>query len=329
MNARPAIYALAARYRLDGHATRRLLELAVCGAQPEDLAVWVWRALAMFASGLVGLGAILWVAANWDSLGRFGQLALLQGLIAAAGAGAVTLVAARAALSLLALLATGALLAYLGQIYPAGADPWQLFAWWAALSLPLALAVRSDVLWTPWAMVAMAAVALWAQSYGSRPWASGPSDTTAYLLSWSAAGLLVAALSPALSRLTGAGIWALRTAATLAIASVVFPALFALFARPTGTDLYWLGLLALGAAVGIASLPALFEVGILSAATLGLDTLLVAGLARLLLDDLGGREPIVQFFVLGIAAAGLVAASVSAILWLVRSRASARGGASI
>ena len=79
----------------------------------------------------------------------------------AAAAVAVLAAAARPALrvpgALAALLATGALFAYFGQTYQTGADPWQLFALWALLTLPLALAARSDALWLPWCLVAMAA----------------------------------------------------------------------------------------------------------------------------------------------------------------------------
>ena len=45
-----------------------------------------------------------------------------------------------ALLGLLALLGIGGLFAYFGQTHQTGADPWQLFALWAALVLPLRLA---------------------------------------------------------------------------------------------------------------------------------------------------------------------------------------------
>ena len=73
--------------------------------------------------------------------------------------------AARAPLALLALLGIGGLFAYFGQTYQTGADPWQLFAWWAALALPLCLGVRSDVLWAPWAAVAVGAISLWVHAH--------------------------------------------------------------------------------------------------------------------------------------------------------------------
>ena len=54
------------------------------------------------------------------------------------------------ALLVLAGLFLGALLALLGQIYQTGADTWELFAWWALLLLPWALAGASQALWLLW-----------------------------------------------------------------------------------------------------------------------------------------------------------------------------------
>jgi hypothetical protein len=58
--------------------------------------------------------------------------------------GTLWIPAARTPLSLLALLNIGGLFAYFGQTYQTGADPWQLFSLWAALSLPLCLSVRGE-----------------------------------------------------------------------------------------------------------------------------------------------------------------------------------------
>ena len=327
MNQRPALYALAARHGLDAASSRRLFELAGLEAEPPGLALWLPRGLALLAAALAGLGLVLWVAANWDALGRVAQFGLLQGLVAAACLGAVALPSARPALGLLALLGIGGLLAYFGQTYQTGADAWQLFALWGLLALPLALAVRSDALWTPWAIVALTAITLWAQTHASRSWlwsgAAGPDDLLVHASAWGSAALVVAALSPALRRYTGAGVWAQRTAATLAVALVTLSALGGLFSSALAAH-YWLGLLVLGGAALVLALPLAFEVGTLSAVALGLDTLLVAGLAHRLLRGTLFNEPIGPLFVLGLVAAALVAASVSVILWLARRQS---GGA--
>jgi uncharacterized membrane protein len=313
---RLAVYELAARHGLDASAARRLQRLAGLDAEPAGLAVWLPRGVALLAAGLTGLGLVLWVAANWDSLGRLGQFALLQGLVVTLCLGALTLPAARPPLGLLALLAVGGLLAYLGQTYQTGADPWQLFALWAGLCLPLCLAVRSDALWASWALVVTAAIALWIQTRVGPAWRVAPDDLLVHAQAWAAAAILGAWLSPAVGPLTGAGVWAWRTAVTLAVTLVTLAALSGLLSGAVAPH-YWLGLLVLAAAAGVLALPRSFEVAALSAVVLGLNVLMVAGLGYWLLEDFRG-DPIARLLVLGLGAAGLLAASVSIILRLAR-----------
>ena len=66
------------------------------------------------------------------------------------------------ALGVLALASVGGLLAFFGQTYQTGADTWQLFALWAALTLPLCLGLRHPLLWIVWLVVAHLAITLWA-----------------------------------------------------------------------------------------------------------------------------------------------------------------------
>jgi uncharacterized membrane protein len=318
------LYELAARHRLDAGAVRQLHRLAGLDAEPAGLTVWLPRGIALLAAGLAGLGVVLWVAANWDALGRLGQFAVLQGLVLTLCLGALALPGPRPPLGLLALLAVGGLLAYYGQTYQTGADPWQLFALWAGLCLPLCLGVRSDALWAPWALVAMTAVTLWTQARVGSTWRLAPDDLAVHAQAWAAAAVLAAGLSPALRPITGAGVWALRTSVTLAVTLVTLTALAGLFSGGVAPH-YWLGLLVLGAAATVLALRGTFEVSALSAVALGLNVLLVAGLAYWLLEDHGTGDPIGQLLVLGVAAAGSLAASVSVILGLARRYG--RGGA--
>lgn len=119
------------------------------------------RALALVAALLLGAGLIFWVAAHWPTQTRSFKLHLLQAAVLLPGVLAMFLARARTALLLLALLALGGLLAFVGQTYQTGADAWQLFAAWAALSLPWLLLARSDGLWAAWLLIAAAALALW------------------------------------------------------------------------------------------------------------------------------------------------------------------------
>jgi uncharacterized membrane protein len=319
MDLRLAVHELVAEHGLDAQASRRLEALAALDAEPAALKRWLPLGLAVLAAALLGLGLVFWIAANWGTLGRFGRFAVLQGVVGAAALAALWRPALRAPLSLVVLLATGGLFAHFGQTYQTGADPWQLFALWAALTLPLALGVRSDLVWVPWVTVVFVAIGLWIHAHTGHRWRVDPGDLAVHLLGWATALAVVAAMSDVGRRLSGAGPWALRSAVTLAVVVVASTALAALFSRPVGTH-YLFGLLVL-AGLAAAFVPARgFDVFALSAAALGINTLLVAGLGRVLLEDVHG-DPIGRLFLIGIAAAGLLAASVSGVLRLARLRA--------
>ena len=323
MDLRLALHELEAAHGLDDGASRRLQALAGLGDEPRALKRWLPLGLAVLAAALLGLGLIFWIAANWETLGRFGRFAVLQGAIVAMGIGALARPAWRAPLALVVLLATGALFAYFGQTYQTGADPWQLFALWAALALPLALAVRSDLLWAPWTLVAFVAIALWIHAHTGHRWRVEPDDLAVHLLGWAAAGAIVLAMSALARRFTGAGVWALRTAVTLAVVVIASTALAGLFSRSVATH-YGFGLLVL-AALAAAFVPRRsIDVFALSAVALGLNTLAVAGLGRLLFENAHG-DPIGRLFLLGALAAGMLAASVNGVLRLARAHAAAEG----
>jgi uncharacterized membrane protein len=319
MDLRLALHELAAAHALDRRATDRLEQLAGLSAEPPALQRALTLGSAVLAAALGGFGLILWIAANWDTLGRFGRFAVLQGAVLVMCAGALWRPALRLPLSLVALLATGALFAYFGQTYQTGADPWQLFALWALLTLPLCLGLRSDVLWSPWVLVALTAVALWIQAHTGHRWRVLPQDFNVHLIGWIAALAMTIAMGPLGQRITGAGVWSLRTAATLAVVMITATAMGGLFSRSIATH-YTLGLLLLAMAAIAFTARRSFDVFCLSAVALGLNTLLVAGLARLLFDN-SVREPIGPLLLLGLVAAGLLAASVSAVLKFARHHA--------
>ncbi len=341
MDLRLALYETAARHHLGPAATTQLEHSAGLGAPPAQLLRRTVLALAGLAAALLGLGLVFWVAAHWDTLGRIGRFALLQGTVLVMAIGALARPTARAPLSLLVMLATGALFAYFGQTYQTGADAWQLFALWAALTLPLALAVRSDLLWAPWALVAMTAVALWVQTHTGHSWRAAPHDLPAHAVGWTLALAVVLLLSPSLRRHTGAGLWALRLAITLAVVMVSASALGGLFQASVAGH-YMLGLLVLALMAAWLSgwrsgwrsgwnsgwnsawlwRPTGFDVFGLSAAALGLNALLFGGSARLLFDNVDG-DPVGRLLLLGAAAAALLGGTVAVILRLGRAQTAA------
>jgi uncharacterized membrane protein len=318
MDLRLAVHQLAVEHHLDARAKARLEHIAGLEAEPAALHRWLAIGVAVLAGALLGLGLIFWIAANWDTLGRFGRFAVLQGTVLVMGLAAIWRPNQRVPLALVVLLATGGLFAYFGQTYQTGADPWQLFALWAALALPLCLGQRSDVLWAPWVLVAIAAVTLWVHAYSGHRWSVRPDDVTVHGIGWTVALAIVVGLSPLARAFTGAGVWALRTAATLTVVMITLTALGRLFFERVSAQ-YALGLLALFAAAWVFMSRRGFDVFALSAAALGINTLLVAGLARVLFEGQRG-DWIGLMLIIGLVAAGLLAATVNGVLKLARRR---------
>ena len=318
MDLRLAVYQLASDNALDAQQTRQLQEVAGFQREPARLAYWLPRGVAVLGAALLGMGLICWVAANWEDLGRMGRFALLQSVFAATCVGAFAMPKARVPLLLLALLAIGGLFAYFGQTYQTGADPWQLFALWAALALPLCLVARSDVLWTPWMLIFAMAATLWMQAHAHHSWRIDSADIGIFVSGWLAVLLACAFVSPLLARWTGAGVWALRLGLVLATILITGTAVTALFGSEVGSP-YWAGLALLAVAGALLALRQFFDVFGLSAVALGVNTLLVGGLARTLLS--GGGDGVGKLVMLGLAAAVLLALTVQGILWRTRQEA--------
>lgn len=305
---------------------RELLVLGGVGREPAALLAHLPLMLIGLAGLLAGLGLIFAIAAHWQDLARATQFALLQAAVAVGALGVIVAPRLRMPLGLWCLLAIGGLLAFFGQTYQTGADAWQLFALWATLSLPLALGVRVDTVWSAWVLVTTTAISLWMSAHTAHHWRAEPDDLAVHLIGWALALGLVLALSSRLGRQGGAGIWARRTAACLAVLLVTASAVVALLGSSPAAHAL-LALLTLGAAAWAASRPAAFELFTLSATALGLNVVLVGGLVRLLFDGPSHGDPIGRFLLLGLAAAGLLAGTVSQVLRLSRAAQQRSGDA--
>ncbi len=175
------------------------------------------------------------------------------------------------------------------------------------------------MVWAPWALVATIAVACWVQTHTGHRWRVEGRDLPVHLLASAWLLWLGFALGPLPARWTGAGPWTQRSVAALAVLALLTAALAGLFGEQVQPQ-YLLGLLALAAAAALLSTRRGFEIFSLSAVALGLDALLLAGLARWLFRARGSHagDPIVEMLLLGLAAAALLAPSVHRIMALAR-----------
>lgn len=162
---------------LDARAVGRGVELSCAAATSE-----MWRrALSVYLTGLgtvmVLIGVVFFFAFNWAEFHRLGKLALVAtGLIASAGYAAsqgLDVMRGKAAL-LVATVLVGPLWVVFGQAYQSGADPWNLFALWAALTLPWVVGARFVGLWMLWLCIAVTALLLFWKQVVPRSWDLGP-----------------------------------------------------------------------------------------------------------------------------------------------------------
>lgn len=139
--------------------------------------------LLWFGVLFLAVGVIIFLAFNWQDLGKFGKFALVQALLLICSCSygwfrwqerdthAEGLGATKANASLLGLsFMIGALLALVGQTYQTGADPWQLFAIWSLCLLPLVWLAGFDLLWLKLLLLSNASVVLYFSTWPQTLW---------------------------------------------------------------------------------------------------------------------------------------------------------------
>lgn len=172
--------------------------VALSGLHPSGRAwgVFLDRLLLWLGTLALTCAVLFLVAYNWSEMGRWLRFGLVQaGLVAAIGvywwsagrgvwdggagnSGAVNNIVARVALTAASLL-LGVLLALFGRVYQTGADPWQLFFFWALLMLPWAVVARFDALWILWLGLLNLSLLLYFRTWGGAFGILFSSDTAA------------------------------------------------------------------------------------------------------------------------------------------------------
>ncbi len=210
-------------------ARQREAALQLLGLVPDVHGWQLFLSRLFLFSGAVLLVAAVgfFVAYNWDEMGRFAKIGLLELLVIVASLAAIRYandVLRRRASLLVAVLLGGPLLAYVGQTYQTGADTYELFRAWVLLTLPWVVLARWRPLWCVSLVIANIALALflteaWRPLAGS---SFGGATVMAHLVFNGAA--LVAlewAERHGAARLAGGS----RSAERLALVLVVIPAL--------------------------------------------------------------------------------------------------------
>jgi len=116
----------------------------------------------------MAISVLFLFAYNWDLFGRYAKFGLIEMLIlmtivAYTLVDTETLIAK--ALLLVSSILLGVLLAFFGQTYQTGADPWQLFFNWALLMLPWVMLGRFSALWIVWVILINLSLLLYVNVY--------------------------------------------------------------------------------------------------------------------------------------------------------------------
>jgi uncharacterized membrane protein len=132
--------------------------------------------LILLGTALAVVGAIFFIAANWDSLPPHVRIGLAAAAMTAAtlagGWIGLTKLTGRAA-ALAGGLLFGPLMALVGQIYQTGADAWELFAAWTLVLGTYAAAIRFSGAWVCAIVLATVTTYLYiGQQFGSNPFVS-------------------------------------------------------------------------------------------------------------------------------------------------------------
>jgi uncharacterized membrane protein len=306
------LHRLIADFSLSAEASTRLWRLSGLHEPPPALGKTLERGLAVVAALLLGAGIVFWVSANWQDQTRQFKFLLLQGLLAGSFVGALVWSQARTVLLLLGMLTLGGLLAFVGQTYQTGADPWQLFAAWAGLGLLCVVAGRSDVLWSLWVVIAGAGIALWSGDRLFDPIGDALSHLWRhrywhYLtpVLWA---LLVLAMRVVNGCLPSAGgkksPYALVTAVLLALCAWVTYGAWGLFAGDRSLYFFNSALVGMTAVLAYAARPHHFTV--LALSTLALDVLFLSGVFKILFVHGRASDTLGRILLFGALAAACV-----------------------
>ncbi|MGL4667368.1 MAG: DUF2157 domain-containing protein [Saezia sp.] len=163
---------LAQEQSLDSARYQKLSEILLSFIPIKTQQQWLQRVLVMLGGMCLGLALVFWVAANWDNFSLTHKFILAEGVLAVSLMLGWLQTRARSGFLLFAVLAVGGLLALYAQEYSTNTGPWRLFAIWALMALPIALAGKHQAIWIFWWLIVMIAVTLWSNQMLDRGWRS-------------------------------------------------------------------------------------------------------------------------------------------------------------
>ncbi len=149
------------------------------------------RFLLLIGGLSLALSVVFFIAFNWNDIGRFAKFGLVEVVIIIAifsywKTTSLTTATTKNFSGKVALLVAsiflGVLLALYGQTYQTGADPWQLFFYWAVLITPWTIIARFPTLWIVWLLLINLSTVLYFMVFRNVLLVMFSSDMTLYWL---------------------------------------------------------------------------------------------------------------------------------------------------
>ena len=125
--------------------------------------------LLWFGALSLAFAVLFFIAYNWVEFGHFAKFALVEGLMFFSVMAYWYLGAEKLSAKVMLMVSSillGVLLALVGQTYQTGADPWQLFFYWAVLMLPWAFVGRFGAMWIFWIALINISILLYMNTFG-------------------------------------------------------------------------------------------------------------------------------------------------------------------
>ncbi len=293
------------------HQAARLIHPAV------SWQVWLRLELLVAGMALVLSGILFFFAYNWAGLGRFEKLGLIEAALLACILGACwkgVRTLAGQLLTLTATVMTGAFLAVFGQIYQTGADAYELFTGWAALTLVWVLIARLEALWFLWLVILQTGIILFWMQVAGPVWNWTPYSLSVLLAAINTVALAVREkLQP-----SGSHLWLRRVLLLAVLVTLSLPALRVIFedfdGQPwrAGHVLAWLMAVAAGYAFFRFRQPDFACVALVSA---DVAVMVVCTLGRFILAQGEGTGALGLFLIIALITVG---ATTGLTMWLTR-----------
>ena len=154
--------------RIDQKSIAKAIDIAGVTSQSYDFFVFLRLVLVWIGALSLIISLLMFMALNWAELGKFAKFIMVEGSMLLA----VIIYYfsdkyehLQKILLMVASIALGILLALIGQTYQTGADPWQLFAFWALLMTPWAVMAKSSALWILWIVLINVSAILYYQKF--------------------------------------------------------------------------------------------------------------------------------------------------------------------